>query len=88
MYYLHLFKAFDKVDHGILCHKLNNLERSGKYCIWIVGKQPAKNMLHDFTTIKSHKQGTQKNIQGLISFIFLIRDIDNNIEHIAGWYRP
>ena len=33
--YLDFSKAFDKVDHGILCHKLKQLGISGRVGIWI-----------------------------------------------------
>ena len=33
--YLDFAKAFDKVDHDILCHKLRNLGIKGKVGIWI-----------------------------------------------------
>ena len=34
MIYLDFSKAFDKVDHGILLHKLNDLGITGKLGIW------------------------------------------------------
>ena len=34
MIYLVLLKAFDKVDHGILLHKLKDLGITGKLSIW------------------------------------------------------
>ena len=33
--YLDFAKAFDKVDHDILCHKLKNLGINGKVRIWV-----------------------------------------------------
>ena len=35
MIYLDFSKAFDKVDHGILLHKLNDVGITGKIGIWI-----------------------------------------------------
>ena len=33
--YLDFAKAFDKVDHNILCHKLKKLGITGKVGVWI-----------------------------------------------------
>ena len=33
--YLDFTKAFDKVDNGILLHKLNKIEINGKIGVWI-----------------------------------------------------
>ena len=82
--YLDFSKAFDKVDIGILCHKLKGLGISGKLGI----------LIHNFLTnrkqtvlangVKSKpsdvKSGVpQGTVLGPILFLILINDIDDNI---------
>ena len=79
--YLHFAKAFDKVDHGILIHKLRHIGISGKLGIW----------LNDFLTDRSQSvviNGTttepfevmggvpQGTVLGPILFLIYVLDID------------
>ena len=35
MVYLDFAKAFDKVDHGVLLHKIKTLGMTGKFGVWL-----------------------------------------------------
>ncbi|CAL4160822.1 unnamed protein product, partial [Meganyctiphanes norvegica] len=53
--YLDFAKAFDKVDHDILCHKLKKLGITGKVGIWI------KDFLTGSTSGHSHDMYGRKS---------------------------
>ena len=82
--YLDFAKAFDKVDHGILCHKLKELGISGKLGIWLncflnqrqqaVWANGALSEL--IRVLSSVPQGT---VLGPVLFIILINDISDGI---------
>ena len=82
--YLDFAKAFDKVDHGILCHKLKQLGITGKIGAWIHNflneRQQAVIVDGQLSTLSdvlsSVPQGT---VLGPILFLILINDIGDNI---------
>jgi len=82
--YLDFAKAFDKVDHGILMHKLKKVNVSGKVGVWI------NNFLTNRTqqvTVEGQLSSQSKVISGVpqgtvlgpLLFLILISDIDKDI---------
>ena len=89
--YLDFSKAFDKVDTGILCHKLRKLGIYGKLGV----------LLHNFLTnrkqtvlangIKSTPSDVrsgvpQGTVLGPVLFLILINDIDDNIQSFTSLF--
>ena len=84
--YLDFAKAFDKVDHDILCHKLKKLGITGKVGIWIKDfltgrfqQVSANGVLSDAVSVISGvPQGT---VLGPIQFIIMISYLGKELVH-------
>ena len=83
--YLDFAKAFDKVDHSILCTKLKKLRIGGKVGVWLhtflsqrTQRVSANGALSSPSPVLSGvPQGT---VLGPILFIIMISDLDSNLQ--------
>ena len=81
-------KAFDKVDHNILCHKIKQLGITGKVGMWIkefltgrLQKVAANGVYSDLAPVISGVP--QGSVVGPILFIIMISDLGKNLTYSA-----
>ena len=86
MIYLDFAKAFDKVDHGVLLHKLKQLSITGKLGNWLLSFLSNRNhfvripggVSSDGSVLSGVLQGT---VLGPLLFLVLLSDISSDINH-------
>ena len=82
--YLDFSKAFDKVDHGVLLHKLRKLGVYGKIGIWLAKFLSDRYQVVACDGVKSSKAEVisrvpQGTVLGPVLFLVLILDIADNV---------
>ena len=83
--YLDFSRAFDKVDHGILLHKIRELNITDKIGTWIAEflsnrKQFVRFQGHTSKISDVKSSVPQGTVAGPILFLFLMLDIDLGVE--------
>ena len=84
--YLDFSKAFDRVDHTILIHKLKKYGISGKILKWIISFLTGRTqrvMVNTFLSKESEVLSgvPQGSVLGPLLFLIMIADIDESIRH-------
>ena len=84
--YLDFAKAFDKVDHNILLHKLKHLNINGKTLQWIKSflEGRLQRVIVNGQLSKPHPVVSgvpQGSVLGPLLFLVLIGDIDEHVQH-------
>ena len=78
--YLDVSKAFDKVDIGIICHKLREIGIGGKLVIWLHNFLSNRKQFIIANGMKSSQSDVKSGIlQGTVLGPFLFRIIINDI---------
>ncbi|KAK3884854.1 hypothetical protein Pcinc_010895 [Petrolisthes cinctipes] len=82
--YLDFSKAFDKVDHGVLLHKLRNLGISGQLGLWVSAFLTNRTQFVAVSGVMSSVSSVlsgvpQGSVLGPLLFLVHIHDIDSNI---------
>ena len=86
MVYLDFAKAFDKVDHGILLHKLRDFGISGKLGIWLhsllLNRSQFVRIPGGFSTDSQVISGVpQGTVLGPLLFLILMSDINKGVSN-------